>query len=31
MPADDDDTLLAFSLPGICQKTVTAALGMTGR
>ena len=25
MPANDDDTLLAFSLPSICQKKVTAA------
>jgi hypothetical protein len=25
MPATDDDTLLPFSLPGICQKRVTAA------
>jgi hypothetical protein len=25
MPADDDDTLLPFSLPSICQKKVTAA------
>ena len=25
MPANDDDTLLPFSLPGICQKKVTAA------
>ncbi len=25
MPTDDDDTLLPFSLPSICQKKVTAA------
>jgi hypothetical protein len=25
MPVSDDDTLLPFSLPGICQKKVTAA------
>src|SRR5271167_2253431 len=25
MPATDDDTLLPFSLPSICQKKVTAA------
>ena len=25
MPANDDDTLLPFSLPSICQKKVTAA------
>ncbi len=25
MPADDDDTLLPFALPSICQKKVTAA------
>jgi hypothetical protein len=25
MPADDDNTLLPFSLPSICQKKVTAA------
>ncbi len=25
MPADDDDTLLPFSLPSICKKKVTAA------
>ena len=25
MPATDDDTLLPFALPGICQKKVTAA------
>jgi len=25
MPADDDDTLLPFSLPSICLKKVTAA------
>ena len=24
MPANDDDTLLPFSLPSICQKKVTA-------
>jgi hypothetical protein len=25
MPATDDDTLLPFSLPSICQKKITAA------
>ncbi len=25
MPADDDDTLLPFSLPSLCKKKVTAA------
>jgi hypothetical protein len=25
MPATDDDTLLPFALPSICQKKVTAA------
>ena len=25
MPATDDDTILPFSLPSICQKKVTAA------
>ncbi|MEA2769972.1 MAG: hypothetical protein QOD93_2934, partial [Acetobacteraceae bacterium] len=25
MPTDDDDTLLPFSLPSICQKKITAA------
>jgi hypothetical protein len=25
MPATEDDTLLPFSLPGLCQKKITAA------